>query len=122
MEHQMEQLSFLELTYHRKGHPVAARVVRKCYCTIEREKPHDWTPTCDRYPPLSLERADGTLEPIEDLRVCLKGEDLGRIISAKPISAARWRYLRDLEQWAIVHDQRHPIVKPHWRARRHIKL
>lgn len=97
-----------EIIRYKRCHPFAAEVVRLCRCTIGGGE-HEWCDACDRFPQPVLMLADGTLESIDTLRATYAGT-MDPYQSAKFIGEARFRYLHDLELWAIHHNPAHPIA------------
>jgi hypothetical protein len=120
---------YFEIQFRKGAHPIAVRVARRCSCgpgSNERFTEHDWSPVCDRFPPLVLIHWDQTQSDAGALCACLENKDFaGReIYAARPIARQRYDYLTALERWAIYHAPRHPIARPftkvNWRERKYL--
>lgn len=75
----------------RKGPQLPARIWRPCRCTPvggDDQAEHDWTPRCDRYPPLQGEINGQRVDPV---RVWHSGRFCDR---------AEYDYRMSLKDWA----------------------
>lgn len=62
----------------KAGPQVAARIWRPCHCTPvggDEQRVHDWTPDCDRFPPLAGEINGAPADPV---RIWHAGRMCGR--------------------------------------------
>jgi len=85
----------------KHGPWVPVRIFRACACTIGGEILHDWSPRCDRYPPIrALVDGQEWWAPLDIWNRC------------RPISEAEYRYLVAVAEHARDHDPGAPEAKP----------
>lgn len=82
---------------------VPARIWRLCHCTPvggPNNRPHDWSPLCDRFPPLYAE-IDGKPASVDRLWT-----------SGREIDKAEYDYMVANTQWARQYTPGDPIANP----------
>lgn len=108
------QVGFFRYRLTRGGPWVGARIARTCTCTIgggDGSEPHDWTPECDRFPPLIAE-VNGTFydTPVNREQVPM----LEKVwLFGERIDEPEYRYLIDSAAWDRVNAPDAPASAPH---------
>lgn len=96
------QPGYFKVRFVKGGPEVGARIARICSCTVGGDGPHDWTPACDRFPPLTC-FVDGVERPERLYSVWTSGDD---------IDEATYRYMVDGAAWDRVNDRSAPAANP----------
>ncbi len=96
---------YFKMRLVHKGPFVACKIGRICTCTInggDDNTAHEWSASCDRYPPLSAE-INGVSHNLER---AIRGGQL------RAIEKTEYEFLLDSAAWDAAHDQDSPLAAP----------
>lgn len=102
------QPGYFKFKVVRGGAHAAAHILRLCRCTAtggDDSTPHEWCPSCDRYPPLTV-LINGRERRFYVERVWLYGDQISR---------DEYNRICAVVEWDERHDPFSPTANPHER-------
>lgn len=91
------------------GPRVPARIWRPCHCTVnggDDNRQHDWSETCDRFPPLACDVDGRAVDPAEAWTWLAKN----------PISRREYEFMAADAEWCRRHAPGDPKANPRQRV------